>query len=85
MLQNDTILLVLYDSNGASKKSNSIWCTIRPYLPHGYIYSSTIPLRLIPQVEGQNIRPVTSWHFFDRTSYKPSSSRQKLAHLALTI
>ena len=54
-------------------------------LPHGHIYSSTIPLRLIPQVEGQNIRPVTSWRFFDRTSYKPSSSRQKFAHLALTI
>merc|ERR1712215_249632 len=61
-------------------------CWINP-LPHGHIYSSRIPLRLIPQVEGQNTRPLTSWCFFDRTSYKPSSSRQKkkIAHFVSSM
>ena len=52
--------------------------TLNP-LPHGHIYSSKIPLRLIPQVEGQILRPNAPWCFLDRTSYKPSSSRYEIA------
>ena len=35
-------------------------------------------MRLIPQVEGQNTRRFASWRFFDRTSYKPSSSPDEI-------
>ena len=84
--------VLFIDFQNLTKNINKFWCKfsllkhfgilkvkfLNP-LPHGHISSSTIPLRLIPQVEGQNIRPKSSWRFFDRTSYKPSSSRQKFA------
>ena len=48
-------------------------------LPHGHISSSRSGIRLLPQVEGQILRPNAPWRFLDRTSYKPSSSRYEIA------
>ena len=60
-----------------SENMQKLGDSINP-LPHGTIYSSRIVMRLIPQVEGQNTRRFASWRFFDRTSYKPSSSPDEI-------
>ena len=81
-IMHGSINFVIETSSRAHFKDN--FTLINP-LPHGHISSSRSGIRLLPQVEGQILRPNAPWRFLDRTSYKPSSSRYEIALYGLQV